>query len=173
MKHDAGPHEFAPSRDEGAFWEAWFQDFANKHLECEYRPVHKLVEDIRGTDGFMVIRVQVKAERRVHETGNVFVEVVSNDRKGTPGWARCRGNAHRFYLLAPGLGLIWRVDQDELIRVTPTWERQYRTAPSPNPGYNTLGVLVPQRVFCEAVVVEEIAAPALKAEFRRRNREAA
>jgi hypothetical protein len=89
--------------------------------------------------------------RRIHDTGDIMVEYVSNDRMETLGWAekplRCDYIAYAFvpskkvYLLPfTQLQNAWHRNKDE-------WLKKYRTKRAPNKNYNTLNCPVPTSVL--------------------------
>lgn len=90
--------------------------------------------------------VEYKTDDRAGETGNAFVETLSNVEWDVPGWAHT--SAAEF--------LIYRVTFPETIYIIrfealraelPRWAKSYRHAETKNPKFTTRGVLVPLDEF--------------------------
>jgi hypothetical protein len=99
--------------------------------------------------------VEYKTDWTAGRTGNVFIETVSVDASGKPGWAYASQADWLAYFI-PGRGLICLIRFDILRQHLPQWRQTCPPAPPiPNRGYNTRGILVPldefrrrcQRVF--------------------------
>jgi hypothetical protein len=90
--------------------------------------------------------IQYKADKTAARTGNAFVETVSVDVQGKPGWAvSCQADFIIYYVVDSGPAYILR-PKDIRKRVS-TWQRKYGQRKIPNRGYHTVGLLVPLREF--------------------------
>lgn len=102
--------------------------------------------------------LEVKTDRAAHRTGNVFVEILSNEETGRGGWARdC--TADRLAYLVDESDIVYFFELPQLTKLAAGWERQARRGdrgfrvqrvsnrgPDGRP-YTTVGVLVPQALF--------------------------
>jgi hypothetical protein len=96
-----------------------------------------------------------------HTTGNVFIETVSVDTNGAPGWAfKTRANAVVYYLTA--LGVAYAIHPDKIRAALPVWQQRYREISIPNKGYHTRGIAVPfaelERIGAQRFRIEDNAA---------------
>ena len=86
--------------------------------------------------------VEVKTDELAGRTHNAFIETVSVDTEGKPGWAlTCSADILAYYI--PGDGLAYLLKPDCLRERLAHWQRCYPTRTAPNRGYRTHGVLVP------------------------------
>lgn len=99
----------------------------------------------RHRDG-SVYQVEYKADSLAGKTGNAFVETISVDTTGKPGWA----------ITSQATTLVYMVTEPETVYVIPMvrirtllprWQAVYRTTTAQNDGYQTHGVLVPLAEF--------------------------
>jgi hypothetical protein len=98
--------------------------------------------------------VEVKADRWSQRTHNAFVETVSNDRTGRPGWVHTCAADYLLYFVEGDDVLYW-LDPQKLRDRLPEWTRRAdrgdgpirHAKPVPNGRYNTLGLLVPLAAF--------------------------
>ena len=100
------------------------------------------------------LAVEYKTDYKAAQTGNAFVETVSVDTAGKPGWAHSSKADYLVYYV-PGDGLIYVLALETLRRQLPRWVRQYSLRSAQNEGYATHGVLVPLAEFeryAEAVI---------------------
>ena len=93
-------------------------------------------------DGERTYTIDYKCDERWARTGNVFVEITSNQQTGRQGWALTSEAEWLLYFLTPSRVLLLRFET--LRRELTTWQRSYpiRTARNEE-GYNTIGVCVP------------------------------
>lgn len=92
------------------------------------------------------LSVEYKTDWTASRTGNVFVETVSVDTAGKPGWAVSSRAEWLVYFL-PDDGLAYVIPFADLRRALPRFERDYPTRRIANRGYHTVGLLVPQDEF--------------------------
>lgn len=116
-------------------------------------------DDLRGIDRFFQSKkaprlkfpVQYKVDFKGKDTGNLPIEVVSNDRTGTPGWALgCDASHLLFYLPWRAGGQILMLSTSGIRLYLPAWLIQYQTRPtSPelNNGYQTHNICIPVNRF--------------------------
>jgi hypothetical protein len=91
--------------------------------------------------------IEYKTDWTAASTGNAFVETVSVDAQGKPGWAYA-SQADWLIYYVPGQHRIYIMSFTALREQLPRWVERCRNAPPiPNQGYNTLGILVPLREF--------------------------
>lgn len=86
--------------------------------------------------------VEYKTCKRAQETGNLFVETVSNTTSEKLGWGyTCTAQVLIWFI--PGLRTICMLDTLKLRNCLPNWIKLYETKTCRNPNYNGLGVLIP------------------------------
>jgi len=92
------------------------------------------------------VGIDYKCDERAARTGNAFIETVSNDVSGRPGWALTTEAEWIFYFVVPDrvLGIL----SAKLRRALPSWQRRFPTRAARNVSwdgkpYRTLGVCVP------------------------------
>lgn len=115
---------------------------------CLVEPA-SLAEQRAGVDRYFTDRqsghrfsVEYKADFLAHRTGNAFVETVSVDTAGKPGWSTTSHASYLLYFVVEDL-LVYMIPMDRLRALLPGWARSYRKARAVNDGYTTHGVLVP------------------------------
>lgn len=96
--------------------------------------------------------VEYKADETAAQTGNAFVETISVDVSGRPGWA-VTSQAEWLFYSVPGSGqALYIIRLADLRKHLPDWKRQYEERRIANNGYHTVGLLVPlyefERVAC-------------------------
>ena len=104
-------------------------------------------EDRAGIDRWMTgmdgtrFSVQYKTDHQAFRTGNAFVETISVDTTGAPGWAvKCDADYLIYWL--PEADLAYVLRPREIAAQLPRWRQLYREASAPNDGYLTIGLLV-------------------------------
>jgi hypothetical protein len=109
-------------------------------------------EQRRGIDRHFVtpagrrLTVEYKTDWTAARTGNAFVETVSVDTAGTPGWAYTSQAAYLVYFIPPD-GLVYVLTFAALRAQLRAWTQAYPTRAIPNTTYHTHGLLVPLREF--------------------------
>lgn len=86
--------------------------------------------------------LEYKADSQGHRTGNAFIETISVDRTGKPGWLWTTQATWVIYWLS-GDGRGWVLDPVRLRDNAWDWTRQCRVKVSSNPTYHSYGLLVP------------------------------
>jgi hypothetical protein len=99
-----------------------------------------------------VTTMEYKADERAAETGNAFIETVSVDTTGKPGWAASSQAEYLVYLVVGPPECIYLIPMVRLRAQLARWERSCRKAQARNEGYSTHGLLVPLREL-EAIAV--------------------
>lgn len=91
--------------------------------------------------------VEYKTDWTAARTGNAFIETVSVDSQGIPGWVyTSRADWLAYYV--PGLHRVYLITFAALRARLPAWRHRHPPAPPiPNGSYNTLGILVPLNEF--------------------------
>ncbi|HMM41915.1 MAG TPA: hypothetical protein PKA95_08445 [Thermomicrobiales bacterium] len=116
----------------------------------ERRGIDRYFTDVTGRQ----LTVQYKTDTTAATTGNVFVEVVSVDTHGKPGWVfSCRADWLVYYV--PGWRTAFAVIPDNLRAALPKWYETCTLRPVRNKSYHTIGLLVPRLVFgaaCQQVI---------------------
>jgi len=109
-------------------------------------------ENKAGTDRWMRRRspdwegVDYKCDDKGQGTGNAFIETISNDVYGTPGWAVKDTGAWIAYFVIPSR--VYIISTERLRAHLDEWRTEYRTAPAWNKkGHRGWGILVPLDVF--------------------------
>lgn len=152
LREDEKVHDFRASLRRGQAMEREVK-FLLEELGFRTYPATK-EEQLAGID--MTIRVrkdslpgcmrslEVKFDERAEETGNIFVELYSNEQSRRKGWAYTstadvllvvvpeKGHQHLFFIRPPALRA-----------ALPAWRAEYREARAQNATFNSLGVLVP------------------------------
>lgn len=106
---------------------------------------HRGIDRIFTRDGH-TYAVEYKTDSRASSTGNAFVETVSVDTTGKPGWAYS-SEADVLCYYVPVSEVIYIIDMRKLRHHLPQWQRQYQARKIPNDGYYTHGLLVPLDEF--------------------------
>lgn len=120
----------------------WFTIKAATHQE-QRRGIDRIFT--RRNDGH-VYTIEYKTDHTAGKTGNAFVETISVDTAGKPGWAS-RSEAQLLIYYVPGDELIYVIDFSHLRAHLPIWEKRYPRRSIPNQGYHTHGILVPLKEF--------------------------
>jgi len=109
--------------------------------------VATLADEWRGFDRFVVddagqrVGLEYKFDERWQQTGNAFIEIVSNSETGRLGWLHTCQARWLLYFLTPTTVLVFRMDR--LRCVGRQWQQAYPVRPAINAGYCTLGICVP------------------------------
>ena len=99
------------------------------------------------TRGDESLDVEYKTDTQGAKTGNVFLETVSSDRGGRPGWVySTEADALAYYLHANGGGRGLVFSPSALRRAIHGWVRRFEVKTATNPGYHSYGVLVPVKL---------------------------
>jgi hypothetical protein len=96
-----------------------------------------------GADG-LPISLDYKCDERASDTGNLFIETISNTRSGRPGWALTSQAAWLIYFVTPHTVFMFLMA--ELRACLPTWRRRFPEREARNEHYVTRGLCVPQAV---------------------------
>ena len=105
------------------------------------------------TIGSVEYGVEMKYDVTAARTGNIFVETISVDRSGKPGWALTCGAALLLYYIPPGpksVGVMLVFSPAKLREALPQI-CLYRSVPARNKGYSGWGHIVPGKDFIELV----------------------
>lgn len=114
-------------------------------MEEERRGIDRHFTDRRNGN---VYSIQYKADKTAARTGNAFVETVSVDTTGAPGWAySCEADFIVYYVV--GVGPAYVVRPEDIRKRLAGWKRRFPERRIPNKGYHTVGILVPLRKFEE------------------------
>lgn len=122
-----------------------------------------ITEEKRGIDRYITTKgitlaVEYKCDSRAADTGNAFIEIVSNSRTDKPGWVHTTEADWVLYFIvkAEKPYVMWL--RPSVIRsAMPAWSDKYRTALCQNPSYCSYGLLVPlDRLKIIAEKVEEL-----------------
>jgi len=119
-----------------------------------------------GIDGIVTCRktnrqwsVEVKSDSRAAETGNIFVETVSVDVTGQPGWAYTSLAQVLFYYIPP-LNIAYVAYMTKIKELVCGWESEFHSQPIPNSGYyedyQTTGLLIPLKEFLKQCRAKKI-----------------
>lgn len=137
-------HRFAESLTIEAQWaptlDAWFGAAYQLRLatvEEQWRGIDRVAID----DGGRCVGLDYKCDCRCVETGNLFIETVSNAQTGRPGWALTSEAMWLVYFVVPDHVLMFLTSQ--LRAQLPNWAACCLERPAHNEGYDTLGLCVP------------------------------
>lgn len=139
-------HHFKDKLAEGQTIEARL----DRYFEKNYEVLHATPAGQRaGIDRYFCDRdtgarasVDYKADFRAVQTGNAFIEMVSVDTNGKPGWAVASQAMWVLYFL-PQTGKLYVLRMETLREKIPLWSTWYRVADAQNDSYKTSGLLVP------------------------------
>ncbi len=101
--------------------------------------------------------IEYKSGLQTAATGNVFLETISVDTLGKPGWVyTCQADAIFYAALLNGKILIFKPQKlRDVIEVLKVQFREVPTKNNQNEGYNTHGVIVPL-TYAETRLAEKI-----------------
>lgn len=108
-------------------------------------------EQRRGIDRIFVkdgkeVKVEYKTDALTARTGNVFIETVSSNKSGAPGWA-VKTQADYVVYYVSGYKQALLLKPEYLRSKIPYWLFEYRQRPVRNKGYMTFGIPVPWEVL--------------------------
>lgn len=114
-----------------------------------------MAEERRGIDRLFVGRklddplaVELKTDTQAARTGNVFLETISVDREGKPGWVfTTQADALIYYMHEDGGGTGLIFDPADLRDSVYGWTRRYDVKTATNRDYHSYGLLVPVKVI--------------------------
>lgn len=86
--------------------------------------------------------VEYKSDKTAGRTHNAFIETISVDPPGKPGWAFTSQAKYLLYFI-PDDRLIYVIKFTKLRRRLERWQQEYQTKRIPNKGYDTVGLIVP------------------------------
>ena len=119
-----------------------------RRFNIEIRPA-TMDEQRQGIDRFFTHRttgkvdtMEYKADSLAGRTGNAFIETISVDTTGKPGWAVASRARYLAYMVTEP-ETIYLIDMRALRAALPVWQAKYPTRQAQNNGYRTHGVLVP------------------------------
>lgn len=91
-------------------------------------------------------KIEYKADKTAARTGNAFVETVSVDTAGKPGWAlTCTADFILYYVV--GIGPLYILRPKDIKANVRKWQKKYPERRIPNGTYHTVGTLVPLHEF--------------------------
>ena len=138
-------HRFEASRRTEEQWAPALDAWLLQHYEVR---TSTTAENMAGVDRWLTrpdgtaTSVDYKVDERSAETGNYFVETVSNDVTGSPGWALKDGGAEFVvYFTPPERAVV--IESATLRDAVPAWRLQYPERTADNGTYRSHGLLVP------------------------------
>jgi hypothetical protein len=139
-------HKFSDKLKEGEEHERTLDKFFSKTFDVkdvdsslQRAGIDRIFEN---KDTGAVTRIEYKADSRAASTGNVFLEIVSVDKNNKAGWALTSQSQIIIYYVPP-LGVAYFINTVALKTCIGTLSEKYKTAKARNPGYCSVGVLVP------------------------------
>lgn len=100
--------------------------------------------------------VEYKTDPKASSTHNAFIETISVDTKGKPGWVSISA-AHFLVYYVQGDEIIYVLRFTDLRKQLPYWAIRYPIKSVKNDGYRTWGLLVPlrelERLACQVFSV--------------------
>lgn len=125
-----------------AFFSRWF-NITHATPEQQRRGIDRVF--VAKAYPFMVSHVEYKADVKASLTGNLFIEILSNDSKKLPGWGvKC--DAQWVVVYVPDEGEIYILGTGLLHLLVPIWLMKWEIGKVPNDGYRTHGIKVPRKV---------------------------
>lgn len=149
-------HAFRAKLDEGKAAEAELDAYLSRRAvlqDVSLRLDKAGIDRIAIRNG-VASTIQYKADTRAATTGNGFVELVSSDIGGAPGWAYTCAADWLLYWVPPTGLLLW-IRPDELRKHISAWYSSYPLRPARNPGYFSIGLAVPMDVLRGVATREE------------------
>jgi len=127
------------AKEQDGFWRQWFV-VTDPTRDEDWSGIDRWFEPKGYKDKFSV---QYKGDDEAQKTENLFIEVISNDATGSPGWAiKCAADYLSIYVPVERYFYWFRTSWLKLI--VPTWRTQFPIHQSANAGYNTHGICVPR-----------------------------
>jgi hypothetical protein len=137
-------HRFAESLTIEAQWaptlDAWFAaayDLRRATDDEQWRGIDRVAMDDDGQR----VTFDYKCDRRCADTGNLFIETISNVHTGRPGWALTCEATWVVYFVIPDRVLMFLTPH--LRAQLPSWRACCPERAAHNEGYGTLGLCVP------------------------------
>lgn len=138
-------HSFAEKLAQGQEIERQLDDiFAQRYMvreatrQQQRQGIDRLMADADGNQFAM----EYKADWRAADTGNAFIETISVDTVGKPGWARTSKADWLVYAIPP-LGIAYGIPMSAVRAMVPAWAARYPIRPALNSAYSTHGICVP------------------------------
>lgn len=119
------------------FLDQWF------HVTPVSLPLQKVgIDRILHSPAGSAWTCEYKTDTKGHQTGNAFIETISNDRNGKPGWVHTSvADVLIYMLLKTGTG--WVLEPATLREHIHRWTSQHPVKTATNSTYHSYGVLVP------------------------------
>lgn len=142
-----GTYRFDKQLAIGEAWEQRLDQFFLARFRVRILPA-SMEEQRRGIDRLFVSQsgaqdtVEYKADSLAGHTGNAFIETVSVDTTGKPGWAISSQAKYLVYLVVDP-ETIYFISMQRVRAKLPRWKAIYKEVSAQNNGYKTLGLLVP------------------------------
>lgn len=156
-------HEFSASLANGESAEAILDAFFARHYDI--KPA-SLEHQRLGIDRYFTrhrdgkkFSVEYKTDSMAQHTKRAFIEVVSNDWSGKPGWIYTT-TADFLILFIPHMETAYIMDPAVLEEtVHKVWMRQFPLKVAANEHYNSIGVVVPLPVLAAHPAVKTLSIP--------------
>lgn len=142
-------HKFDESLAFGQYMENLLDDYFSTwflieevSMELQYLGIDRIFTKHSTGERFSV---EYKADRRAHDTGNVFIETVSVQKGNTIeklGWA-LTSTAQRLVYFIPGPNRVYILDMVDIRDMLSKWGDTCKVATAENEGYVGKGLLVP------------------------------
>lgn len=143
-------YDFDKQLARGDKGEAFLDAFFSRHYHITRAT---RAQQREGIDRFFVSKetgsrmsVEYKTDTTAARTHNAFVETVSVDTTGRPGWAYASKAEYLIYYI-PGDELIYVMPFAVLRKQLPRWVQEHKPKAIPNRGYKTHGICVPLDEF--------------------------
>ena len=141
-------HEFGRSLGVGKWGESRIDTVLATMFE--HSEIDLFREKSHGMDRLLLRRdatdrrysAEYKTDVRAAQTRNIFVEVVSNDTTGAPGWA-VKSVAQLLFVYVPHWDRLYGCSMLKVKHCLPRWEALYERKPVRNGAYRTWGLPVP------------------------------
>lgn len=149
-------HDFKEKLKDGQEWELFLDNFFSKYYKIEHSTDDEQKQEI---DRWFYVEneenplnidsksaIEYKADFRMGETRNVFLETKSVDLYGVDGWVYS-SKSDILILLDVVKQVIYVCDFETLRKKMNIWKTIWNTVKSRNNGYNTWGLIVPIQYF--------------------------
>ena len=149
MSSSTAPHKFSDSYKRGQRGEDAARSFL---VSCGFKTKCVTTKsDQRAGKDFIVdgSSLEVKTDDMALQTGNAYIETISNDRRGKAGWVHYTKADILFYIVG---NQCYVCSPDALRSALPRWSKRFSTSRCENKTYASEGVLVPLRVLEREVV---------------------
>jgi len=147
-------NQFEVKKAEGEKYEQELDNYFTQLLGVNIKKVSMELQ-LLGVDRIFTGRsgrrwsVEYKADIRAAQTGNFFIEILTNDNSGKKGWAYT-SIAQRLVLYIPGKALCYIIESHKIKSRIEEWLDIYPVRSANNGHHNSEGIIIPIEAFINA-----------------------